>query len=217
MRNFFIGLLIGIGKILPGVSGSLIAIRFNVYEKMIDSIINYFSNIKKNTIFLGTIFIGILISIVLSSNLVLYCLNNYRIITITIFIILIASGIPEIVKKGNNLFIAFFTFCLSLLLLKLPTSNINIGYFPMGIIEAISMIIPGISGTAIYMSFGVYEKMLNLFIVLNFKNLFFFFLGFLFSSIFVIKLINYLFKKHKKETYSAILGFLLASIILMVN
>ena len=40
------GFLIGIGKIIPGFSGALLAISFNVYDKLINSITNFFSNKK---------------------------------------------------------------------------------------------------------------------------------------------------------------------------
>jgi putative membrane protein len=85
----------------------------------------------------------------------------------------------------------------------------------MGIIESISVIVPGVSGTAIYISLGVYDKMLNLYIHFPINHLIFFSMGFIISSIIILKIISYLFFKHKKETYSAILGFLCASIILM--
>ena len=38
MRKVFQGILIGLGKIIPGVSGSVIAISLGVYEKAIDII-----------------------------------------------------------------------------------------------------------------------------------------------------------------------------------
>lgn len=214
MKNFLIGLLIGIGKVIPGVSGSIIAIRFNVYERIINSLLHYFCDIKKNTIFLISIFSGVLISIVIFSKIILYIYTKYHYLTIIIFAILIISGIKDIIKECNNYYLTFISFILTILLIKLPFQY-NIDYFLMGIIEAISIIIPGISGTAIYVSLGVYEKMLDLFISFPFNNLFIFSLGFVLSAFIMLKIISYLFLKHKKETYSLILGFLLSSIVLM--
>jgi len=45
------GFLIGIGKIIPGVSGSLLAISLGVYDKAINSLVNLFNNFKENFIF----------------------------------------------------------------------------------------------------------------------------------------------------------------------
>lgn len=213
MRNFFIGMLIGIGKILPGVSGSIIAIRFDVYEKIINSMINFFKNIKKNTIFLLQIFLGVIISIVLMSNVFLYFYQNYKSITTILFALLILSGFKDIYSRGHIIIYTLLGVILPFSILLIH--NINIGYFLMGIIESISIIIPGVSGTAIYISLGVYEKMLNLFIHFNINHLILFFLGFFLNSIFLVKIIDICFKRYKKETYSIILGFLISSIILM--
>lgn len=214
MKNFLIGLLIGIGKIIPGVSGGIIAIRFNVYEKIIDCIIHYFNNIKKNTMYLFNIFSGVIVAILLFSKIILYFYSHYHFITLLIFAVLILTGIKDIYLKGHIFVITIASFIISILLIKIPIS-ININYFVMGIIESISIIIPGVSGTAVFVSLGVYEKMLFLFIEFNLKNLFIFFMGFSVSSLIIIKIIDYFFKTHKKETYSAVLGFLLSSIILM--
>lgn len=214
MKNFLIGLIIGIGKVIPGVSGSIIAIRFNVYEKIIEAIIHYFKDIKNNTIYLFSIFSGVIISILLFSKLILYFYTKYHYITLFIFAILILTGIKDIYLKGHVFFITLLSFIIPVLLIRIPIT-INISYFTMGIIESLSMIIPGVSGTAIFVSLGAYEKMLLLFIDFNLKNLFLFFIGFSISSLIAVSIINYLFKVYKKETYSAILGFLLSSIVLM--
>ena len=44
---FLIGILIGTAMIIPGVSGGVIAVIFNVYDKMIYSLTNLFKNFKK--------------------------------------------------------------------------------------------------------------------------------------------------------------------------
>ena len=214
MKNFFIGILIGVGKIIPGVSGSVIAIRLNVYEKIILSLKYFFKDIKKNTIFLSSIFSGILLSIVLLSKIILYLYTNYQFPIKILFALLIISGIKDIYKKNNNYLLTIIAFLISILLIKIPYKY-SINYFGMGIIESISMIVPGISGTAIFVSLGVYQNVLNLFIKINIINISLFSLGFILASIMMINLISYLFKRYKKETYSLILGFLLSSIILM--
>ena len=40
------GIVIGIGKIIPGVSGSMLAISMGIYQKLIDSINNFFTSPK---------------------------------------------------------------------------------------------------------------------------------------------------------------------------
>ena len=49
MKNFIKGFIIGIGKIIPGVSGAILAIIVGVYDKSI-YYINNFNNNKKESI-----------------------------------------------------------------------------------------------------------------------------------------------------------------------
>ena len=45
---FIKGLMIGMGQIIPGVSGGMLAITLGLYEKGIDAISNFFDNVKGN-------------------------------------------------------------------------------------------------------------------------------------------------------------------------
>ena len=44
MLNLLKGFIIGIGKIIPGVSGSVLAITLGVYDKSVEYINNFKSN-----------------------------------------------------------------------------------------------------------------------------------------------------------------------------
>lgn len=218
MKLFIIGCIIGMGKVLPGVSGSVLAIRFNVYEKILESISNYFKDVKNNTVFLSKIAVGFIVMTIITSKVLYLFISRYELLMKIIFTILIISGIPDLIKKGGNYLITFIFFLLALVLCFLPSLNVTNNYFIMGIIEAFSTIIPGISGTAIYLSLGWYDEILLLFgnlYLFEFSKIIPFSIGLIISSIFFIKLITYLFSRYKKETFSAILGFLLASIILI--
>lgn len=100
----------------------------------------------------------------------------------------------------------------------LDSGNIFI-YFGLGLLEAFSSIVPGISGTAIYMSLGCYDMLLdffsNVFNPVYFKFGIAFAIGILVGVIILAKLITYLLKHYKVETYFAIFGFMAASLIIM--
>lgn len=231
---FLKGIIIGIGKIIPGVSGSLLAISMGIYQKMIDSINNFFEDIKGNFIFLLKIAMGVLISIVFFSNIILKCLNNYYIITIFFFMGLIIGSFKDISKeiKYLNKKVILITLLITLILglininrdIYIESNFLNFLYFIfVGFIDALTMVIPGISGTATLMMIGAYDKLMQTFSnLLNF-NLFTnnimimlpFSLGMFIGIIFTVKLINYLFKNYKDSTYSSIIGFSISTIILM--
>lgn len=65
LSNFLIGILIGFGAILPGVSSGVFCVIFGIYEKLVDSILNFFKNLKNNIIFLLPIGLGCFIGTVL--------------------------------------------------------------------------------------------------------------------------------------------------------
>ena len=65
MINFFKGLIIGIGKIIPGVSGSVLALLLGVYKKSIEYINNFKNNKKESIKYLLPLGAGTLLSIIL--------------------------------------------------------------------------------------------------------------------------------------------------------
>lgn len=214
------GFIIGIGKIIPGVSGSLLAIRLNVYEDIIYSINNIFNDFKNSVMFLGKLAIGVISSIIIGSNIIMYFLDKYYLPTMIIFILLILSGIPSVVKEVKNYYISIISLIFYIVLLYLPNlSIINNNYYFMGFLEAFTTIIPGISGTALFMSFGMYDELLNLFsniLLFDFNKLIPFSIGLIIGGVIIVRFIDYCFKKYRDKTYSVILGLLIGSIISII-
>ena len=46
------GIAIGAGAILPGISSGVLCVIFGIYEKLLDSILNFFKDLKNNSKFL---------------------------------------------------------------------------------------------------------------------------------------------------------------------
>ncbi len=219
MKLFMKGFIIGLGKIIPGVSGSVIAIRLNVYEKMIDALNSLFKHFKENSSFLIKLGSGIILAILCGSHVLLSLLNLFPHFLPFLFFLLIATGIPTIWKETHNYLFAFFSFIIYLFIFYFPNLNIAHNYFLMGFLEAITTIIPGISGTALFMSLGMYDELLSFFAHLSFlqiDKLLPFSLGLFLGALILIRFINYCFKKYHSQTYGVILGFLLGSMLIMI-
>lgn len=234
MKKIFQGMLVGLGKIIPGVSGSIIAISLGIYEESIYTINHFFKDIKKSIKFLFPIGLGILISIIFSSKIISNMLENYFVPTILFFLGLIIGGIKDVTKetKKKYTFVTIISFLIVMFFGLITTSNeisFNnsfyqfIFFFIIGMIDAATMVIPGISGTAVLMMLGCYNTIIKVISNLtniqqsidNFSILLPFFLGMIIGVIITVKLVNYLFSKHYHQTYNAILGFLLATIVYM--
>ncbi len=236
---FIKGLIIGIGQIIPGVSGGMLAISLGLYEKGINAISNFFSNIKENIKFLIPLGLGIITSILYMSKVIKYFLAAFYLPTMLLFIGLIIGGIPPLIDKikvntnKNNIIILIVVFVIVTTLSLFKTNNnINldtistfeyITLFIVGVIYAATMVVPGVSGTAIMMLIGYYGVIID--IISNLTNINYtisninialpILIGFIFGIIVVSKLMNYLLKKHEIKTYFGIVGLVLSSIFIM--
>ncbi len=226
------GFIVGIAKIIPGVSGAVLAISLGIYEDSIKAINNIIKNPIKSILYLTPIGIGLLIAIVIFSKLILYLLDIFYLPTMLLFIGLILGGIPSLVKNVNNkvnikhLLIILFSFSLVFIISILGKYNIInnenfITFFMIGIIDAATMVIPGISGTAVMMLLGCYNTLLNFLsnlisieaILSNFNNVLGYSLGIVLCVLLLSKVMTYLFDKKKEYMYCGILGFTLSSVL----
>ena len=232
MNDFFLilkGFIIGIAKIMPGVSGAILSISFGVYERILYIISHPFKIKFDDLKFLVLLLSGATLGIVLLCDVLKWCLANYYFITMCIFIGLIFGGFSEITSeikgfKLSYLFLFIISFCLVLFITNLGSgsSNSSNHYFLMGSIESATTIIPGISGTAIFMALGWYESLLETIKgVLTFNSSlmvsFWFLSGFLISTILLSWIITLAFRKYKSEAYVCVFGFMCASLYGMIS
>ena len=99
MKLILKGFIIGLGKIMPGVSGAMLAITLNEYNKIIESIANLRNNPIVNTKYLSKLGIGIILAIILGSKIILKCLNKYYFSTMLLFVGIICGGTINLIKR----------------------------------------------------------------------------------------------------------------------
>lgn len=244
MKNVILaikGFFIGLANIIPGVSGGTLALTLGIYEKLIGCISHFFKNIKENIKFILPIGIGAVIAILSLSHLISFCLDNYVLPTILFFIGAILGGLPMLIKKVSghkitisNIIIFLITFGIIILLLFLNSEtevsfqNMNIiDYlllFVVGVVASATMVIPGVSGSAVLMTIGYYKPILNIVKNLtdfsslgsNLAILIPFGLGVLVGILLIAKVLEFLFKNFEVKTYYGVLGFIVASIIAII-
>ena len=163
-----------------------------------------------------------------------YYFDKYYILTMSLFIGFIIGGCG-IRKEDNSKLncLTIFTFIV-ILFLSLISINNSIKFdnkylefiymIFIGIIEAATMIIPGLSGTAVLMMVGAYNYIIqiysNIFNIQMFLNnisvIVPLFIGIIIGIYLISKLINYLFLNHKLLTQKIINGFIYGSIAYMI-
>ena len=103
MKNFFKGIIVGIGGIAPGLSGSVLLVIFGLYQKTINAIGTLFKKFKKNIMFLVPLFLGFGVGVLLFSKVVDYLLNTFEMQTRFAFLGLVIGTIPLRSKKRRIL------------------------------------------------------------------------------------------------------------------
>lgn len=228
MLNFFKGFIIGIGKIIPGVSGAMLAAIMGVYDKALYYICNFRKNIKESIKYLSPIAAGILLSIILFSKVISICLDKYYVITMFFFIGLVIGGLPFIINKVNKKDYSITIISFSIFFF-LSIFNINNNYTPQnnfidiiiyilsGLLEAIGTIVPGVSSAALLMIVGTYDQIVySIGNITNIKLIITFSISTIIFILLLVKIVEYLFRKYNKKMYSFVLGVLSSSIILLI-
>lgn len=228
MLNFFKGFIIGIGKIIPGVSGAMLAAIMGVYDKALYYICNFRKEIKESIKYLFPIAVGVLLSIILFSKVISICLDKYYVITMLFFIGLVIGGLPFIINKVNkkDYYISITSF---LIFFFLSIFNINNNYTPQnnfidiiiyilsGLLEAIGTIVPGVSSAALLMIVGTYDQVVySIGNITNIKLIITFSISTIIFILLLMKIVEYLFRKYNNKMYSFVLGVLLSSIVLLI-
>ena len=232
LLNCIKGIFIGSGAILPGISSGVICIVFGLYEKLLDSLLNFFKDIKNNFKFLFPIILGIGIGVLIFSNFLNYFLTTYPLQTKSIFIGLILGSIPSLLKEANtdtylkkiDFLFLLLSFLIGIFLVVLEkyipnnfSNSFNFLYlFISGFLMSIGVVIPGISNTIILMLLGVYNIYLSSLSNIYLPILIPMGLGLLLGCLVFMKLTNFLLKNFHTKTFFSIIGFSLGSIFVLI-
>lgn len=242
LMPFFGGMAVGIANIIPGVSGGTMLVIFNLFEKLTDAISDVFKKKtdtrKKSIIFIFKVLLGVAIGLVGFAKILGFTLSHIEAETIFWFMGLILFSVPIIVKNEmKEEKFNIICFIIGILIIAglqymhsqgITGSNTTedgiIGYLVLtglGIIAGITMIFPGISGSMVMLVLGKYEMVrgyvdsvttldINVFIKLGVMGI-----GVLLGIIISSKILSSLLKKHKGKTISLILGFIIASALIL--
>ena len=232
IKDFFKGIAIGSGAILPGISSGVLCVIFGIYETLLNCVLNFFKNIKYNLKILLPIGLGTFCGILIFGNILKYTFYAYPLQTKFIFIGLILGSIPELFKKVclkqtfklHYLIITCFSFFIGVFLvlmenhIYIATSTNEYNYFFLffsGILMSAGVIIPGISSTLILMLLGIYDFYLISIATLYLPFLIPLGIGLILGCIICMKLIKFLLDKFYAPTFYSIIGFTLGSVFVL--
>ncbi len=231
--DFFKGVLIGAGCILPGISSGVLCVIFGIYDKLLDSILNFFKDVQKNFRFLLPIAIGGMVGIIVFSKILQYFLYNFPLHTNSIFIGLILGGTILLFKQISSqskfnlkdiILYVIPSLVLGVLMVYLENKigiktiqNVsNIYLILSGFLMSVGIVVPGVSSTIILMLMGIYSIYLNSISSLYLPVLLPMAVGLFIGSIFFMKIIQKMLDKFYNKTMLLIIGFTLGSIFVLM-
>lgn len=254
LKRLLAGMGIGVGAAIPGVSGAAIAVIFKVYEDIIGAVNNFRKKFGHSVLVLLPILLGIVIAVIPCIILFSLAFEHLMFVLICIFAGFLIGSFPSITErvkgvKPNKLQImliitgALFVITLGVLSVALgdkmnidglfKTINTNWWLFfvlvPVGVLAAVALTVPGLSGSLILLVIGFYRPLLD-----NVKEwasmcvhgdwsmvgpligvIGCFGLGCLIGVILVSKVMTLLLKKFHDNTFFTIIGFVGGSILVL--
>lgn len=231
MKRFWQGIVVGLGGVAPGLSGSVLLIIFGLYQKTLDALGNIFRDFRKNLLFLLPLVAGMGTGVLLFSKAIHFFLNRYEMPTRFCFLGLILGTLPmvwqEVRKEG------FSRKYLLLILLSGAGGfwffTVNPNAFPqiadptllqsvlLGIAVAATAIIPGVDPAVFLSTLGFYEMYVAALAMLRLEVLLPMVLGLAVGAVAISFGMSWLFRRFYTATYSIIFGIFLTMIPNMLS
>ena len=227
LLRFVQGCIIGVGGILPGVSGGAMCVIFGVYRPLMETLAHPFKKIKEHFLLLFPVGLGIAVGFIGFAGLVKQIMISHEDRAVCVFIGLILGMIPQLWRDAGEqgrgkrawvtLVVSFTILAAVFLYFKYGTGmhiTPNIGWwFFCGVVWGLNVIIPGTSSSSTMIFLGIFTPMLEGISNLDPRVIIPIGLGAVAVVLTLSRGINALFRKHHMITYHAILGAVLAMVL----
>lgn len=231
MERFLKGIIVGLGGIAPGLSGSVLLIIFGLYRKTLDALGTILKDFKKNIRFLHPLISGMLLGVVLFSNLIDYLIHNHEMPTRFCFLGLILGTVPMVWKEvrkegfrrwhwiliGSSVCLGTWLFTVNAGSFPQITDPSLLQCFALGVAVVATAIVPGVDPAVFLTSLGFYEMYVGALADLDFSILIPMVPGLLVGAVGISFLMSQLFKRFYTISYCVIFGIFISMIPNMLN
>ncbi len=223
------GALIGLGAVLPGISGGVLCVVFGIYKPIMELLSHPLRNFKNHVPKLLPVILGLGIGFLGIANLLSFFLEKYPAPSVCLFVGLIVGMMPSLFReageqgrsKGSavSLFVAMAV--VFALLIGLQFSDIEIvpnfaWYLFCGFCLALSVIAPGMSFSTLLMPLGLYTPFVDGIGHLDLSVLIPGGIGALITVILLAKAVNALFERFYSLAFHAIIGIVIAATVMII-
>ena len=231
MERFWKGIVVGLGGVAPGLSGSVLLIIFGLYQKTLDALGSLLKDLKKNLRFLAPLVAGMFVGVLLFSRLIDFFLGAYEMPTRFCFLGLILGTLPmvwqEVKKEGFSkkyyLVIGLWA------VLGTWFFTVNPNAFPqvsnptllqkllLGVAVAATAIIPGVDPAVFLSTLGLYEMYVAALANVDLAILIPMAGGLAAGAVAISFAMSWLFRRFYTASFSVIFGIFLSMIPNMLN
>ncbi|RXZ79806.1 DUF368 domain-containing protein [Paenibacillaceae bacterium] len=234
-RNLWRGALMGTTDLIPGISGGTMAVILGIYHKLLEAINGLFSKEwKKHVLYLIPVGLGMVAAIFGFSRVMDWLLNNAEQPTYYFFIGLILGIIPYLLKSvdyrktftpGHYILLAaavILMISFGLLrpeegsaVLSNPSFNEYLFLFFAGWLASAALILPGVSGTFVFLLLGLYPTIIAALKDLHLPIIAVVGAGVVIGIVLTSKLVHLFLNKFTVGTYAVVIGMVLGAAIVV--
>ena len=223
------GALVGIGAILPGVSGGTLCYAFGIYNPLLEVLANPIKGLKKHWLMLIFVVLGVGVGFVGFSGITAWLLAWNTPIVLSVFMGLIFGTVPDIWRdageQGRNKFsiialvtsfvalMAAFVSIQSFVSLTVPPSFF--AWMLCGLLWGLGFIVPGLSSSTFIVFFGLYGQMSEGISKFDFSVLVPLGIALLATFLLLSKVMKLVIDKFHSVVSHCVLGFVLATTLMI--
>jgi putative membrane protein len=230
LRDLLCGALIGAGAILPGVSGGVLAVVFDIYRPFMELLTHPRRAIPKYWRWCIPIAIGWCVGFLGFAKGIALAIHVSNTVTTWLFIGLIAGTVPSLFREAGkegrsgaawvSLAVCAAAMYGSLFYVSRiaeVTVTPNFWWYNFcGVLWGMGVVIPGMTSSSVMMALGLYQPMLEGLARLDLLVLSASLPGMFLTMALLAHAVSWFFKKHYAVAFHGILGIVLASTLVII-
>lgn len=230
LRDFLCGALIGAGAILPGVSGGVLAVAFDLYRPFMEVLTHPKRALPKYWRYIPALGLGWVLGFLGFARGISAALNVSASVTTWAFIGLIVGTVPSLYREagreGRNraswvsLAVCAGTIFAGLFYAgRVLSIHMEPGFWSFmlsGALFGLGIVVPGLATSSVLMALDLYQPMMEGLSGLNLIVLLPTLPGMALTVLLLARLVNWVFQKHYSIAFHGILGVVIASTLVIV-
>ena len=230
LRDLLCGFLIGAGAILPGVSGGVLAVVFDIYRPFMEVLTHPRTAVPKYWKWFPPIALGWCAGFLGFAKGIAAAMNLSDAVTVWLFIGLIVGTVPSLFREAGKegrcaaswlsmLACAAAVFAGLFYVSRVVHVEVtpNFWWYNFcGVLWGAGIVIPGMTSSSVMMALGLYQPMLEGLAHLDLLVLSACLPGLVLSVALLARLVSWFFRRYYSVAFHGILGFVIASTLVII-